>query len=139
MSLEGWNRTTVVQVMNLPPHRSASSSGVIDRNPTGTSWATTRRSVIELRPQCEWLESNQLPRVYQTRALTVAPHSRGALCGTRTHILWLRGPALILLSYQSEVKRHGPPAWARAVMAVTTRVRAYGPIRFMVRRLATSA
>ena len=88
-------------------------------------------SAIELRPQCERMESNHRPRAHQTRAQTAAPRSRCALCGTRTHILWLREPVLIPLSYQSKVKRHGPPAWARAVMAVTTRVRALGPIGFM--------
>lgn len=93
--LEGWSRTTYLRVMSPAPRHLASSSGVIDRNPTGTSWVTTRRSVIELRPQCERLDSNQQPHAYQTCALTIAPHSRGALCGIRTHSLWLRRPVLI--------------------------------------------
>ena len=68
MRLEGWNRTIYLRVMNPPPRRSASSSGVTNRTLTGISGFTPRRPDLGPWPQYERVDSNHQPPAYQTGA-----------------------------------------------------------------------
>lgn len=87
LGLEGWSRTICLRVMNPPPSRSASSSGVTNRTLTDTSGFTPRRPDLGPWSQYERVDSNHQPPAYQTGAPTIAPRSRGANLREETRVL----------------------------------------------------
>ena len=85
----------LMRVMTPRLSRRVASSGVIDRDRTGITGATARRSSLELRPPYERVDSNHRPPAYQTGALPLR-HARGrALCRSRTCNPRLRRPVLV--------------------------------------------